>query len=104
MKPLNWQSKATVHKVIFTKNATKRLIEHARYIFEQTQNVDLADTYLDKIKSYIVETLSRFPQAGRPAEDLAPNTRKLVYQGFSIIYRISNEQIEILTIYRENLP
>jgi len=36
--------------------------------------------------------------------ELAPNTRKLVYQGFSIIYRIANDRVEILTIYRENLP
>ena len=58
---------------------------------------------MKKLRQYITQTLNHFPQAGRPSAELAPNTRKLVYQGFSIIYRISDERIEILTIYRENL-
>jgi plasmid stabilization system protein ParE len=56
------------------------------------------------MKEYIVTMLSSFPKAGRPSEELAPNTRKLVYQGYSIVYRIAQEHIEILTLYRENLP
>ncbi len=88
--------------VVFSKTATNNLITQAKYVYTQTQNVDKADRYLEKMKKFIVEILSHFPKSGRPSEDLAPNTRKLVYQGFSIIYRLQNNRAEILTIYREN--
>lgn len=90
-------------KVVFLKTATKNLISQAKYIYAQTKSLELSDKYLDKMKVFIVDILSTFPQSGRASEDLAPNTRKLVYQSYSIIYRITNVHIEILTIYRENL-
>ena len=91
-------------EIVFSKKATKNLMDHAKYIYEQTKNEDIADAYLNKMQSFISEMLTKFPHSGRPAEDIAPNTRKLVYQGFSIIYRVQEERVEILTIYRENLP
>jgi len=103
-KRLKRQRKPTVTKAIFSKIATDDLISQALYIFEQTKSIELSDKYLDDMKEYIVTMLSSFPKAGRPSEELAPNTRKLVYQGYSIVYRIGQEHIEILTLYRENLP
>lgn len=91
-------------KIVFSKKAIQNLLDQAQYIYSQTKNPDIADAYLDKMKNFIIEMLSKFPYSGRPSEDIAPNTRKLVYQGFSIIYRINDEQVEILTLYRENLP
>ena len=104
MKHLRKQRKHTVHKIVFSKTASERLIGQALYIFKQTQSIELSDNYLDGMKVFIESTLSVFPKAGRPSEDIASDTRKLVYQGYSIIYRIGENQIEILTIYRENLP
>ncbi len=101
---LRWQRTPTVHKIVFSKTAVANLVEQAKYIYEQTKNGEVADRYLDKMKNYIIQTLSNFPKSGRPTEELTPNTRKLVYQGFSIIYTISDERIEILVIFRENLP
>ena len=89
-------------KIVFSKTATKHLMSQAKYIFEQTQEVKKADAYLEKMKLFIVEMLSHFPKSGRPSEDIAKDTRKLVYQGFSIIYRLSEDRAEILAIYREN--
>ncbi len=103
MKPLNRQSKAIVTEVVFSQTATKNLIDQADYIFEKTQSVTLSDTYLDNMKKYIHTMLSHFPSSGRPSEDIAVGTRKLVYQGYSIIYRITDKRIEVLTLYRENL-
>ncbi|MDD5400985.1 MAG: type II toxin-antitoxin system RelE/ParE family toxin [Sulfurimonas sp.] len=93
-----------MHKIVFSKIAALSLVEQAKYIFEQTKNEDVADRYLDKMKNYIIQTLSNFPKSGRPTEELLSNTRKLVYQGYSIIYSVSDTQIEILVIFRENLP
>ena len=89
-------------KIVFSKTATSNLINQAKYIYSQTQNINTADKYLEKMKTFIIEMLSNFPKSGRPSEDIAPNTRKLVYQGFSIIYRLREDKAEILTIYREN--
>jgi plasmid stabilization system protein ParE len=93
-----------VNEIIFSRQAVDDLIVQAQFIFEQTQSVDSADHYLDGMKSFIIETLSHFPRAGRPAEEIAAGSRKLVYQGYSILYRIAEDHIEILTIYRENMP
>ena len=91
-------------KIVFSKTASKNLIEQAKYIFEQSQDVECADRYLDNMQSFITEVLSMFPKSGRPSEELAKDTRKLVYKGYSIIYRLASEHIEILLIYKENIP
>lgn len=91
-------------KIEFSHKAYHRLELLAEYIYEQSGSKSTTATYIRKLREFIFETLSHFPQSGRPSEELAPNTRKLVYQSFSIIYRISEDRIEILTIYRENLP
>jgi len=93
-----------VTEVVFSNKATSNLVEQAIYIFEKTQNVEVSDRYLDEMKAYIVEMLTHFPKSGRPSEDISPSTRKLVYQGYSIIYRLNEQRAEILIVYRENLP
>ena len=90
-------------KIDFSKKAYQRLEALAEYIYQQSGSKKTTVSYVKKLRQYITQTLKAFPQAGRSSVELAPNTRKLVYQGFSIIYRISDERIEILTIYRENL-
>jgi plasmid stabilization system protein ParE len=93
-----------VTEIIFSKKATRNLVKQAKYIYSQTKSIEITDRYLDKMKTYIIEILSNFPKSGRPSDDLCKDTRKLVYQGFSIIYRLNSDKAEILTIYRENLP
>lgn len=104
MTHLKRQRNHTVHKIVFSKTAAKNLANQAKYIYEKTKSVESADRYLDKMKSYIVNTLQNFPKSGRATEELLPNSRKLVYQGYSIIYRITDKQIEVLVVFRENLP
>lgn len=90
-------------KIEFTQNAYERLDEVAAFIYEQSRSKKITAEYIKKIRTYIIEILTQFPKSGRPSDDIAPDTRKLVYQGFSIIYQIKEDQIEILTIYKENL-
>lgn len=91
-------------EVIFAPKATDVLVAQAVYIFEKTQNIDIADKYLDDMQDYITTILSSFPKAGRPAEEYGEGVRKLVYQRYSILYKTTNEQISVLTLFRENLP
>lgn len=81
-----------------------RLEMIAEYIYEQTQSKKLTREYLQRFREFIVSTLSAFPYAGRSAEELISGSRKLVYQGYSIIYVVEPERIWVLTLYRENLP
>ncbi len=81
-----------------------RLEMIAEYIYEQTKSKKLTREYLQRLREFIVSTLSAFPYAGRSCEELISGSRKLVYQGYSIIYTVEKDQIWILTLYRENLP
>lgn len=81
-----------------------RLEMIAEYIYEQTKSKKLTREYLQHLREFIVSTLSAFPYAGRSCEEIISGSRKLVYQGYSIIYTIEKDQIWILTLYRENLP
>lgn len=104
MRHLKKQSTLTVTEIVFTDKATEALVSQALYIFDQTKSVDIADKYLDDMRDFIISTLSSFPKAGRPAEEFGEGVRKLVYQRFSILYKIQDQQIVILTLYRENIP
>ncbi|MDD5385581.1 MAG: type II toxin-antitoxin system RelE/ParE family toxin [Sulfuricurvum sp.] len=91
-------------RIDFSPKAHMRLEMIAEYIYEQTQSKKLTREYLQRFREFIVSTLSAFPYAGRSAEELISGSRKLVYQGYSIIYVVEPERIWVLTLYRENLP
>ena len=91
-------------EILFTRQATRDLLETAEYLLEKSQDIEIVHRYLDQLQEYIVETLQDFPHAGRPAEEFGPGIRKLVYQHFSILYKSLPGKIAILTIYREKLP
>jgi len=91
-------------QIDFSPKAQMRLEMIAEYIYEQTKSKKLTREYLQRLREFIARTLSAFPYAGRSCEELISGSRKLVYQGYSIIYTVEKEQLWILTIYRENLP
>jgi len=93
-----------VTKIIFTQEATNNLISQALYIYQQSLDIDKADKYLLTMKTHIIQSLSYFPKLGRSAEEYGQNIRKLVHQKFSILYIIKQDEINIISIYRENLP
>ena len=90
--------------ITFTQEATNDLISQALYIFELTLDTDTADKYLLTMKAHIAQTLSYFPKLGRPAPEYGENIRKLVHQKYSILYIIKENEISIVTLYRDNLP
>jgi len=92
------------HGVVFSQNATHRLVEQALYIFEKSGDPDRADAFLDEMNEFIQLNLEKFPYLGHLEPDFGTGVRKLVYRGYSILYRIEKERILILTIFRENLP
>ena len=55
-----------------------------------------------------VDRLEEFPESGRQVpESASPEIREIVHQGYRIIYRISSEKAQILTVVdgrRDLLP
>jgi len=99
-----WQSKRIVTKITFSKVAVNALLSQAKYIFELTLDENKADAYLDDMKDYLTAVLTNHSMIGRPAPELGLEIRKLVYRRYTVLYRITDTQIEILTLYKENLP
>ena len=90
--------------IIFTAEATENLIAQARYIYEQTLDTNIADKYILTMKAHIVQMLTHFPKAGRPAEEFGVGIRKLVHNHYSILYIIGDLNITVISIYKDNLP
>ena len=92
-------------KIEFSQRACLALDRIAEYIYEKSRSRKFTAEYLRNMRAFITSMLSSFPKAGRPAEEFGNGIRKLVYQRYSILYKIlEREHIVILTIYRENLP
>lgn len=91
-------------KIKFSDKSYLALDEIADFIYKETKSKKFTSKYIRSIRIYIKNTLIDFPKLGRPAEEFGDNIRKLVYQKYSILYRIQEDNIEILTLYRENLP
>ena len=92
--------------IVFTAKALQKLEMVAEYVYERTESKRLTRNYLKKLQMYISTTLQTFPKAGRPSDEIYEQTRKLVYQSYSIIYRYDEKEkvIYVLILYRENLP
>lgn len=95
-----------IKSIVFSQKATYRLTKITDYIYNQSRSETITLAYMARLKHYIFNILTQFPESGRKAEEYGKAIRKLVYQGFSILYRINEpkERIEIVNIFRENLP
>lgn len=91
-------------KIRFTPKFYQRLDEISDYIYVESKSKALTVAYIKKLKKHINISLSDFPKLGRPADEFGPKIRKFVHQRYSILYKIEEEYILVITIYRENLP
>ncbi|SFV90248.1 hypothetical protein MNB_SV-4-1086 [hydrothermal vent metagenome] len=91
-------------KINFSQKAHQNLDEVAAYIYAQSKSKAVTAKYIRKLREYIKLTLSDFPKIGRPAEEFGKNIRKLVFQRYSILYIIEPTHIDIIAIYKDNLP
>ena len=88
--------------IILTKAFKKSLDEIVEFIAKDSPNRAFAfrDRILDKIK-----TLTFMPFRCRKNAVLDDkNVRDLIYKGYVIVFRVNSDNIEILQIFKENLP
>ena len=78
--------------------------EIADYLYQQQLSKPFVIDYLNRFEIWLEKVLGQFPEAGTPLPALGKNIRRVVYERYSFIYRINDRTIEILTVYRENLP
>lgn len=90
--------------IVFSPRARKRLSEISDYLSQrQVSNAFVLD-YLNRFEHYLKSVLGQFPESGTPMPQFGKDVRRVVYQEYSFLYRIKKNVIEILTLYRENLP
>jgi plasmid stabilization system protein ParE len=91
-------------KIRFTPTFYRKLDAIASYVYEESKSHSFTVTYIRKLQKHIRVFLGEFPKLGRPADEFGKGIRKLVHQRYSILYRIEDDYILVITIYRENLP
>ena len=90
--------------IIFSPHAQKRLEDIADYLYRQQLSKAFIRDYIDRIESWLEMVLGQFPDSGRPIPEYGDDIRRIVYREYSFIYRNMDDNIEILTVYRENKP
>lgn len=91
-------------KIRFTPTFYRKLDDITAYIYQESKSNSFTVRYVRKLQKHIITNLSDFPKLGRPADEFGKGIRKIVHQRYSILYRIEEDYILVIIIYRENLP
>lgn len=78
--------------------------EIAEYLYQQDLSKGFVIGYMDCFESWLKMLLGRFPESGMLQPEYGEDVRRVVYKKYSFIYRVREDVIEVLTVYRENLP
>jgi plasmid stabilization system protein ParE len=92
------------YRIVFSPRAQQRLAEVADYLYQQNLSQRFVLDYMQRFEDWLNTLLVRFPESGTSMPDFGEGIRRVVYQKYSFVYRLKGETIEILTVYRENLP
>ncbi|MBS4051570.1 MAG: type II toxin-antitoxin system RelE/ParE family toxin [Methylomonas sp.] len=90
--------------IAFSPRAKQRLGEIADYLYSQNLSKAFVINYLEQFEAWLNVLLGQFPEPGVLLPEYGDEIRKVVYKKYSFVYRIKSDRIEVLTIFRENLP
>ena len=90
--------------IVFSPRARQRMEEIADYLYQQQLSNEFVLDYLNRFETWLDALLAQFPESGVSMPEYGDGIRRVVYQKYSFVYRFKDEVIEILTVYRENLP
>ncbi len=91
-------------RIVFSPRASERLAQIATFLSEQGLSNTFIINYLQQFERWLNQVLIEFPDSGIPMPEFGAEIRKVCYKKYSFVYRVTASQIEILTVYRENLP
>lgn len=92
------------YTILFSPRARQRLEEIAEYLYQQNLSNAFVVDYLYGLEQWLETVLTQFPESGTPMSDYGEGVRRVVYRRYSFLYRVNDKRIEVLTVYRENLP
>ncbi|MCF6284618.1 MAG: type II toxin-antitoxin system RelE/ParE family toxin [Candidatus Hydrogenedentes bacterium] len=90
--------------IVFSPRARERMEEIADYLYARNLSSEFVVDYLQRFETWLEKVLGVFPESGRPMPEFGEGVRRVVYRKYSFLYRVKGDVIEILTVYRENLP
>lgn len=89
-----------IYKIIIEPEALEDLINIKSYITQQDSE-NKANIFLNELKNHI-QTLTKMPERCRKSYySDSVNTHDLIYKGYTIVYKIIDLNIFILTIFRQ---
>ncbi len=85
-------------KIVWADEAVVRLIEIEEYISQD--NPECAAGFVESIVYHVETILPGNPEIGRTVSEIGnTDIRELIFKKYRIVYRISRNKIEILTIF-----
>lgn len=88
------------YKIVIEPNAIEDLINIKSYI-EREDSISKATNFINELKQQI-KTLEQMPQRCKKSlYTNSENTHDLIYKGYTIVYKIINDNIHILTLFRQ---
>jgi plasmid stabilization system protein ParE len=90
--------------IVFSPRAQQRMEEIADYLYQQNLSNEFVLDYLSRFETWLDMLLGQFPESGTPMPEYGDDIRRVVYHKYSFVYRVKEDVIEILTVYRDNLP
>lgn len=86
-------------KVVFLENAEQELVAIYRYIAVENNAPDSAEKLVSELEEKTVNLLSHSPEIGRRIDDEF-NIRFIVVRNYSIVYKVENDRVSVMNIYR----
>lgn len=85
-------------KIIWTHESLEQLIEIEDFI--SIDSPERAAKFVDDIIEHAEAALPDRPHIGRTVPEISnPNIRELIFKKYRIVYRINENNIEILTVF-----
>lgn len=89
-----------IYKIVIEQEAFNDLLNIKIYITEQDSKIK-ADTFISELKQKI-KSLQEMPQRCRKSLYTdSENTHDLIHKGYTIVYKVIDDSIHILTIFRQ---
>lgn len=90
--------------IVFSPRARERLEEIADHLYSKHLSSKFVIDYIQQFEDWLEKVLGTFPDSGTPMPDYGEGVRRVVYKKYCFLYRVQKSSIEILSVYRENLP
>lgn len=89
-----------IYKIVIEQEAFNDLLNIKIYITEQDSKIK-ADTFISELKQKI-KSLQEMPQRCRKSLYTdSENTHDLIHKEYTIVYKVIDDSIHILTIFRQ---